>query len=190
VTVSELGIDLEKSCVAGLTQLYVDVSFVKHCFVEKNRCGFGPMSKERVDNMAKCLHSVLQYIVQLLNASCNSKYIESVQTLASLKHRRALESIDLFFSSFFGDDKNEGFSAAVEIMGSAEGTDPFFHLPLASSRRFALLPVQADRTISDIQIRGKYAKEKEEEMERRQTASGNVISGGFGFLSNMLKTKK
>jgi hypothetical protein len=190
VITSELGLDLEKSCVVGLTQLYVDVSFVKHGFVEKNRCGFGPMSEGRVDNMVKCLDSVLQYIVQLLNVSRNSKYMGTLLNLASDKHRRALESSDLFFSSLFGDEKNTGVSAAMEIMGRAEGTDPFLHLPLASSRRFALLPVQADRTLSDIQIRGKYAKEKEEEMERRQTASGNVISGGFGFLSSMLKTKK
>jgi hypothetical protein len=188
---SESGADLERSGALALIQLHVDVSFVRTCFLEKNRCGFGPkISTSRSDSSTNRLETVMRYTDQLLRKVCSRDALASLPVLTAEKHQRVLETSDLFFSSLFGDDTNTSVSPAGELIGSADGTDPLFHLPLASSRRFALLPVQADRSLNDIQLRGKYAKEKEEAMDRHETTSGNVISGGFGFLSNMLKTKK
>jgi len=182
---SESGADLEHSSTIALIQLHIDVHFIKTCFLEKNQNGFGPS-----DVPGTHLDTVIRYTDQLLQKTCDSNALTNLSSLTSDKHQRVLETSNLFFSSLFGDDTSSSVSPAGELMGSAEGTDPLFHVPLASSRRFALLPVQADRSLNDIQIRGKYAKEKEEDVGRNDTRSGNVISGGFGFLSNMLKTKK
>jgi len=182
---SEIGSDLERSSPVALVQLHIDVHLVKTCYLEKNQHGFGPG-----DAPTTHLETVMSYTDQLLQNACDAGTIAELASLTSEKHQRVLETSNLFFSALFGDDTGASVTPAGELMGSAEGTDPLFHVPLASSRRFALLPVQADRSLNDIQIRGKYAKEKEEEMERNDTRSGNVISGGFGFLSNMLKTKK
>lgn len=188
---SEAGNDLEGSGVSALVQLHVDISLLKTCYLEKNRYGFGPkISTARSDTSTKRLEAVMRYTDQLLQKVCSLDALESLPSLTADKHKRVLETSDLFFCSLFGDDTSTSVSTAGELVGSAEGTEPLFHLPLASSRRFALLPVQADRSLNDIQLRGKYAKEKEEAMDRQETTSGNVISGGFGFLSNMLKTKK
>jgi len=188
---SEIGADLERSNVPALVQLHVDVSFVKTCFLEKNQNGFGPdESAKRAAAPTTHLETVIRYTDQVLKKACDRNTLASLSSITSEKHQRVLETSNLFFSSLFGDDTGASVSPAGELMGSAEGTEPLFHVPLASSRRFTLLPVQADRSLNDIQIRGKYAKEKEEDTERHDTRSGNVISGGFGFLSNMLKTKK
>ena len=183
---SETGSDLERSSPAALIQLHIDVHFIKTCFLEKNQYGFGPGNAPTTH-----LETVMRYSDQLLQKACDTNTLAPLASVTSEKHQRVLETSNLFFASLFGKDIGASVSPAGELVGSAEGMDPLFHVPLASSRRFTLLPVQADRSLSDIQIRGKYAtKEKEENTERNETRSGNVISGGFGFLSNMLKTKK
>lgn len=188
---SETGSKLEGSGASALLQLHVDVSFVKTCYQEKNRGGLGTKEITRGGaSSAKSLETVMRYTDQLLRKVCDEGTLSLLPSLITEKHQRVLETSDLFFSSVFGDGTTTSVSPAGELMGSAEGTEPLFHIPLASSRRFALLPVQADRSLHDIQLRGKYEKEKEEAMDRHETTSGNVISGGFGFLSSMLKTKK
>ena len=188
---SEIGADLEGSGTSALVQLHVDVSFVKTCFLEKNRCGFGIINiASRNPSSTKRLETVMRHTDQMLRKVHGEDTLAWLPSLTTNKHQRVFVTSDLLFSSLFGDDTNTSVSPAGELMGSAEESEPLFHVPLASSRRFALLPVQADRSLNDIQLRGKYAKEKEEAMDRHETTSGNVISGGFGFLSNMLKTKK
>ena len=183
---SEIGSELDRCSPIALIQLHIDVHFVDTCFHEKNRHGFGPGNAPTTP-----LETVKRYTDQLLKNACDADTLANLPSATSEKHQRVLESSNLFFSSLFGDYTGASVSPAGELMGSAEGMDPLFHVPLASSRRFTLLPVQADRSLNDIQLRGKYAtKEKEENTERNDTRSGNVISGGFGFLSSMLKTKK
>ena len=183
---SETGSDLELCSPTSLIQLHIDVHFIKACFLDKNQNGFGPGNAPTTH-----LETVMRYTDQLLQNACDANTLATLASVTSEKHQRVLETSNLFFASLFGKDIGASISPAGELVGTAESMDPLFHVPLASSRRFILLPVQADRSLSDIQIRGKYAtKEKEENTERTETRSGNVISGGFGFLSNMLKTKK
>jgi hypothetical protein len=52
-----------------------------------------------------------------------------------------------------------------------------------------LLPVQTDRSLSDLQLRGKYIKEKVETESRQEAQGGSVMSSGLGFFSSMLKKK-
>lgn len=192
VVTSETGANLERSCSMALIQFYIDISFVSKCFLEKNRKGFGPnRSVTQIQAASLHLSDVMQYIDQLLKKKCDRDTLQTVPDLVIGKHQRVFESSHLFFTSLFGDDSGASLSSFGEVLASSESNEPMFLAPLASSRRFALLPVQADRSLDDIQLRNKYNKEKEaENMERQNTRSGNVISGGLGFLSSMLKTKK
>jgi hypothetical protein len=60
--------------------------------------------------------------------------------------------------------------------------------PLASSRRFGLLPIQeSDRSLAELQRRGnKYDKE---ESRNAESSGSGVIGSGLGFFSSMLKKK-
>jgi hypothetical protein len=106
------------------------------------------------------------------------------------KQKYVMEVCDLFFSSLFGEDS----AAVVPLgdLGGSIGATPrtgatlLFHPPLASSCRFPLLPIQADRTLSGVQARGKY-KEKDEVDSRSDNVGGGAVRAGFGFFSNMLK---
>ena len=105
------------------------------------------------------------------------------------KHEYVLEACDLFISSLFGEDS----SSADPLCTSEEtngvlprmGSTPLFHPPLVSSCRFPLLPIQADRTLSGVQARGKY---KKEESDSRSTVGSGAVRAGFGFFSSMLKS--
>merc|ERR1712238_402705 len=150
---------------SGIAQLKNDLSFFFACFFGRNQHGFG--TDESMDITKKDLQKV-------------ERKIEYV-----------LEACDLFISSLFGEDsltavplsKLEETKGIVPRMGST----PLFHPPLVSSCRFPLLPVQADRTLSGVQARGKY-KEKEENESRSETVGSGAVRAGFGFFSSMLKT--
>ena len=60
--------------------------------------------------------------------------------------------------------------------------------PLPSTRRFGLLPIQSDRSLAELQRRGKFGK-KDEDQNRQDSSSGGVMSSGLGFFSSMLKKK-
>ena len=61
-------------------------------------------------------------------------------------------------------------------------------VPLASSRRFGLLPIQeSDRSLAELQRRSN--KFDKEENRNTEIVGGGVIGSGLGFFSSMLKKK-
>jgi len=61
------------------------------------------------------------------------------------------------------------------------------NMPLQSSRRFPLLPVQSDKSLADLQVRGQ--RTDRDRKAKEPMPAGNVVSSGLGFLSSMLKKK-
>ncbi len=62
--------------------------------------------------------------------------------------------------------------------------------PMPSSRRFMLLPIQAERSLDELRLRSKYGKEKEAAAEAEAaSAPSSAVTSGFGFFSSMLKKK-
>lgn len=184
---SPTGASLDSNCVSALVQWHVDVSFLEACYFERNRYGLGAVGGVARSNSR--FQGAVQFVDSLLRKTSTFDS-SSLPNLTKERHQRVLETSDLFLTSIFGDGQGTSVSTAGELIGSSESTEPLFYGPVLSSRRFTLLPIQADRSLNDIQLRRKYAKEKEEEMHQQGPSSGNVISGGLGFLSNMLKTKK
>jgi hypothetical protein len=188
------GSGLETCSASALLQLHLDVAFVKTCFYERNHYGFGPgAGGESVAASSKRdVEQLIARTTDLLRNACDGSTLKALPDTVTAKHQHVLEVCDLFFSSLFGEESSSLPSAASTEIEISPGivSAPLIHTPLSSSRRFALLPVQTDRSLGDLQLRGKYMKEKREETGSRQEAmGGSVMSSGLGFLSSMLKKK-
>jgi len=121
-----------------------------------------------------------------------------VKDVIAEMHAQAFASCDLFLSSLFGEDDRSGDGAAVFGVaggGSYSSSASLAIQPLASSRRFVLLPVQAEKSLAELHLRGRYGRKAQEEKASGAaaaaaaaggTSSGNALGTGFGFLSSML----
>jgi hypothetical protein len=175
---------LHGSCPSAIAQLKNDLSFIHTCFFTRNAHGFGAggaqdFAKAELDNVTKTLDILVRRV-------CDMTTLREIEE----KHKYILEVCELFFSSLFGDDTSTSVPLGdlATTLGATPRSDaaPLFNPPLQSSCRFPLLPIQADRTLSGVQARGKY-KEKEEAEQRADTIGGGAVRAGFGFFSNMLK---
>ena len=194
--------------ISALIQFYIDVTFIKTCYVDRNQIGFlmqNVMMNQRRDESIQKLDWILKKHIEplIVSHSANSQgpqIMTTVLNISSESQQRIFEMSDLFVSSLFGPPNPTESSLSESTVSSSMMSEPMFPLPLPSSRRFVLLPVQVDRSLSDIQgLQNKYGKEESSAnvtMDGRSTNnydsynSSNVISGGLGFLSSMLKTKK
>jgi hypothetical protein len=179
------GIAIEGCAPSGLAQLRNDVSFVQTCFFERNAHGFGEESSPlKSKEILDVLSSFLDDRLKLSGAS---------NIAQSQNHKYVFEVCDLFLSSLIG----EGSAASaplgdfidmgsISVPSSRTDANPLLHAPLASSCRFPLLPIQADRTLGGVHARGKY-KEKDEPESRQDSVGTGAMRAGLGFFSSMLK---
>ena len=179
---------LKESGPSGIAQLKNDLSFLQICFCERDTKGF--CAKESTESLKQDLQNIIRKVDVLFRRVCDETMVEQIKQ----KHEHLFEACDLFISSLFGEDKSSspavpptGFGdTSAEILTQTGSKTPLFYPPLASSCRFPLLPIQADRTLSGVQARGKY-KEKDEGVSRSEMV-GSGVRAGFGFLSSMLKS--
>jgi len=183
------GLSLEKSGPSALVQHYNDTSFLYRCFTERNINGFGPEEAGHDENVHSSLSSIEQLMKRsgsLLRSSVGGSSYQKISSIVPEGHKHVFAVSELAFASLFGEVSGPT-SSDLDISGSAAAA-PLYRPPLASSRRFALLPVQADRSLQDIQLRAKYAKEKQTaSTTRNENVGAKVVTSGLGFLSSMLK---
>jgi hypothetical protein len=187
------GSRLESCSGSPLLQLHLDVTFVKLCYYERNHYDFGA-GTTGATSLKGDVEKMVVRVDGLLRSACDSTTLQSLPESTTAKHQHVLEVCDLFFSSLFGEDSSSPTPSSGDELDLGMGAPstsslPLIHPPLASSRRFVLLPVQSDRSLSDLQLRGKYIKEKEETESRQEAQGGSVMSSGLGFFSSMLKKK-
>jgi len=169
-------------------QFYLDVTFVKFCFFDRNQHGLGPFG-ERVE---PSLDKLVQKADGIVSKTCSRSTLLSLPSKVKDKHDHVDEVCDLFVSSLFGSRSTSAMVAAageVDLGGSSNFAHPFFYSPLSSARRFPLLPIQTDRTLADLQIKSAYKKDKEGQDRNKESIGGSVMSSGLGFFSSMLKKK-
>jgi hypothetical protein len=206
-TTTKAFIGLDQFGLSSLIQLYMDVTFIKNCYIDRDFIGYNRMnetSKYQRDETKMKLNKILQQIDERLSNAhgVRENVRNNLTKLCIQSHQGIFESSNLYISCLFGQ-YNARLDVSSDTMTTTTTTsmEPAYHLPLPSSRRFVLLPIQNDRSLADIQqsiLRNKYKSEStattmddnHESYNSLSTSSGNVISGGFGFLSNMLKTKK
>jgi hypothetical protein len=175
---------LKDSGPSAIAQLKNDLSFLDTCFSTRNRKGFG--KGDTAETAKTELQKLIKMLDILVRRVCDTTTLHDIEE----KHNYVLEVCELFFSSLFGRNTSSAGPSADfgGTIGASlhSGTIPLYHPPLQSSCRFPLLPIQADRTLSGLQARGKY-KEKEEADQRAETMGGGAVRAGFGFFSSMLK---
>lgn len=182
---------LKESGPSALIQLNLDVRFLQLCFFQRNLYGFGGENGEdSIESARLSLSSQIDTADQLLRRAYNGG-VRSLYPVIEDRHRHVLEVCDLFLSALFGEDSGARSRADADVtleISSGSDSTPLFHPPLPSSRRFALLPIQTERSISELQRRGKLGKDKDVGSDREDAGAG-VIGSGLGFFSSMLKKK-
>jgi len=180
--------ELNKASPIALWQLRLDVDFILHCFVS-NRFQFDS-SPEIISSIKNRLKKVAETLSQV--DPINSRYVPV--DLLMEKHGHVLHSLDLFISILAIDESISTISTGSE--GESSTSINLYLQPLSSSRRFNLLPVQADRSLTELQVLGKLERDqKSKSISRRLesipgSAAANAVSSGLGFLSSMLQGKK
>ena len=184
---------------SALLQLKTDLSFVEVCFFERLQGGLASkfaQQKAREDVLGKS-KSVLNRSMER-NESKLQRYPNAAGAARTIpeKHRLVFEATDLFLTSLLGGSEDRTGSdapaaAPLDLGASSSNATPWIHNALPSSRRFALLPVQSDRGLTEMQLR-KYGKKNAQENDgdgRDGSAGlGQNLQKGFGFFSNMLRT--
>jgi hypothetical protein len=162
--------------VASL-QLHLDVTFVKLCYYERNHYDLVPKHLLLPPGSGEIGCSLTGFPL-----SCDSANSCSLFESTAAKHQHVLEVCDLFFPYSRRSDHRplhpKRTSTEWERYNTAPATDPS---PLASSRRFVLLPVQADRSLSDSSCVESMPR-KEETESRQESQGGSVMSSGLGFF--------
>ncbi|KAL3792685.1 hypothetical protein HJC23_009413 [Cyclotella cryptica] len=193
-------IKLNKCSPSSLIQILMDVQFINRCFFERNHLGFLEGFVESDKNYINDSREIMDSISEQLSKCVKLAVVDgaSIDSAIRERHARVFTSCDLFLSSLFGeDDSNDSSTSQSELTNGfgrtslllASSDSSFLLNPLASSRRFVLLPIQAEK-LTELQLRGKYGKKPQEEKTSSVAAtSGNALGSGFGFLSSMLSTK-
>jgi len=193
---------LKKCSPSSLVQLSMDVQFIHRCFFERNQHGFFMAarsgdssttvndSREIMDNLAERLSACMSNALEEGDGSSSSA---DVSNAISEMHSQVFASCDLFLSSLLGEkDENDVTSVTANGVGVGSpsvfsSSQSFILNPLPSSRRFVLLPIQAEKSLTELQRSGKYGKKQESNRASSKDAtSGNALGTGFGFLSSML----
>lgn len=185
----------KKCSPSSLIQLLMDVRFVNQCFFERNQNGFLSTS-DFIDDSRKIIANLSQVLADSVKDS--GEDVLSIESAIAERHSQVFISCGLFLSSIFGGEGDDdhshpsGYPLTNGVGGTSQSlsSSSFVTNPLASSRRFSLLPIQAERSLTELQLRGRYGKKVREEKEsNKDLSSGNALGSGFGFLSSMLSTK-
>lgn len=185
----------KKCSPSSLIQLLMDVRFVNQCFFERNQNGFLSTS-DFIDDSREIIANLSQVLADSVKDA--GEDLLSIESAIAERHSQIFISCGLFLSSIFGGEGDDdhshpsGYPLTNGVGGTSQSlsSSSFVTNPLASSRRFSLLPIQAEKSLTELQLRGRYGKKVREEKEsNKDVSSGNALGSGFGFLSSMLSNK-
>jgi hypothetical protein len=183
---------LSQGCPSGIIQLNLDIRFVQMCLFKRNKYGFEWRHDEENGVEKSLEHKVMLDKTSVIGDRLLSRAyygdISVVLQAIDVRHRHVLEVASLMLSSLLGDEKASSMSTATSdldmSMGVGSGNALLFN-PLTSSRRFGLLPIQSDKSLSELQRR-KFGKDKDDDGQSKETVGGGVMSS---FFSSMMKKK-
>ena len=183
---------LSQGSASGIIQLNLDIGFVKMCLFKRNKFGFKWRHDDDKADTTLDDRNLLDKVLTITDHLLSRTYSGNISLLLQAmdeRHRHVLEVSDLMLSSLFGDDKasdtNSAFSESDVNVGASGSGNTILYSPLASSRRFGLLPIQSDRSLAELQRR-KFSKGKDEGGQNKDISGGGVMSS---FFSSMLKKK-
>ena len=167
----------------------MDVTFIRRCFFERNQFGC-LFTSDSVADSRRIIDEMSEFIAVSIRSAVRDTSI--VDSAISERHSQVFSSCDLFLSSLFGEDQKGEFSSATSASMNGVSSsilspsETFMLNPLPSSRRFILLPIQAEKSLTELQLRGKFGKKTQEEKASGKDSTSGALGAGFGFLSSML----
>lgn len=183
---------LSHGCPSGIIQLNVDIGFVQICLFKRNKHGFEWRHDEENGVEKSLEHKALldktSVIADRLLSRAHHGDISVVLQTMDARHRHVLEVANLMLSSLLGEDEALSMSTATSDLDMSMGVgsgNALLYNPLTSSRRFGLLPIQSDKSLSELQRR-KFGKDKDDDGQSKETVGGGVMSS---FFSSMMKKK-
>lgn len=203
-TVSELVI--LKCPPSAQVQLLMDISFIEKSYFKRNSYDFGGDSvingqdeKEIDESFDQITYnqfaeeSLSEFIalIKKNDISLYTSYIKMIET----RHDNVYASCNMFFSSLFGDDETQPSDLGSVLPDSVPSEAvPLLLNPMSSSRRFMLLPIQAEQSVKELELIKNLGKERsdknESEKKSASSAAASAVSSSFGFFSSMLNKKK
>jgi hypothetical protein len=180
---------LKKCSLSSLIQLNMDVTFILRCFFDRNKFGF-LLTNDSVNDSSRIIDGISECLAASIRSAVRDTSI--IDGAISERHLQVFSSCDLFLSSLFGEDQKGELSSAKSasmngVSSSVLSSSETFMLnPLTSSRRFILLPIQAEKSLTELQLRGKFGKKTQEEKQSGKDSSSGALGAGFGFFSSML----
>jgi hypothetical protein len=175
--------------VSSLLQLKTDLSFLKTCYFERLQRDFKATLEQRQtrDGILEIGEKTLEELLGTVELQLRPyPKAGALSRTIPEKHQQVLHATDLFLSSLFGtasDDSSSPTAALpIDIGTIASNATPWIQSPLPSSRRFALLPVQSDRGLTEMQLR-KYGKKAHDETDHQATSTSmGGLQKGLGFF--------
>jgi hypothetical protein len=151
-------------------QLTADLAFVKACFVKRDRLASPNLTGKGIVG----LDHVLTDFARVSGPATPH---------ADAQLKKVLLGSGLSLSSILGLPASSDVGE-IELEEDSSTKPASLRMPMVSSVRFNVLAIQADRSLNEIQLRGKFAKEKE--TSRTESIGGSVMSSGLGFMSSGL----
>ena len=143
------------------------------------------------------LNDLRETIVQYINADPSFNMEACLETIER-RHNTVLSSCGMFFTSLFGDCKVQKAANQVDPLSfqefNAHDSVPLLLNPMPSSRRFTLLPIQAEQSVKELELIKNLEKERSDkasaDKKSTSSAAASAVSSSFGFFSSMLNKKK
>lgn len=199
---------IDKCCASSLLQTLTDVLFISVCYFKENRLDSALESIIPFDVAGELTSTtVAQYSRQLLGETEDviKGLLDNDETLGNEKYMDIIEqrqkdvllACELFFAPLFGERKTimqgvDSLSASSDFIDFSSA--PLLVNPLPSSRRFLLLPIQAEQSIKELELLQNFEKERTDKVEVERKSAGasaaSAVSSSFGFFSSMLNKKK
>ena len=202
---------LSKCSSSSLVQMLMDVSFIRSCYFDLNQHDFGgemllPVDENAIEEDAEVtisqssqvlLNDLRETIVQYINADPSFNMEACLETIER-RHNTVLSSCGMFFTSLFGECKVQKAANQVDPLSfqefNAHDSVPLLLNPMPSSRRFTLLPIQAEQSVKELELIKNLEKERSDkasaDKKSTSSAAASAVSSSFGFFSSMLNKKK
>jgi len=187
---------LHKFGPSASTQLLLDIKFISHCFFERNKYTLADEpSSDFIMNAKDILRDAEVKVIAHMNESGGD--VEGALPVFELRYADVYLSCSMFLSSLLGEDdgsSSSSFNKENFEDNYGQNEHPYLvHNPLPSSRRFTLLPIQAEQSVKELQLIRNLEKERAEKAEAEKltgaSAAANAVSSSIGYFSAFLKKK-
>ncbi len=205
----ESQVDLQKCSSMSLIQLLLNISFILECYFQKNQYNLVEKSSsgDFEDDDIESTNFVIQSeafireteeVISSMLQKFPEVALEDYRPLIKERIKSVFASCGMFLNTLFGEDnatsKSSTIAQPLDTFSTATDNQiPLLMNPLASSRRFMLLPIQAEQSVKELQLIQNLEKERSNKAEAEKASStstaASAVSSSFGFFSSMLKKK-